>query len=106
MGEPADAAEVPPAAAERRDEPAPSTPEALMGAFLDGDARAFDELFRLLSPRVVRFLRYLCGDLRVAEDLAQTTFLKVHRARESYQRGAPLEPWVFAIARRTFLDHR
>ena len=82
------------------------SPEALMEAFLDGDARAFDALFRRLSPRVVAFLRYLSGDPRLAEDLAQTTFLKMHRARDTYQRGLALEPWVFAIARRTFLDHR
>lgn len=80
--------------------------ERLMEAFLDGNTRAFDELFRRLSPRVVRMLAYMSRDTRLAEDLAQTTFLKVHRARDTYQRGAPVEPWVFAIARRTFLDHR
>jgi RNA polymerase sigma-70 factor (ECF subfamily) len=101
MRDSSDAAEAAPS-----DAPSPGSPEALMEAFLDGDARAFDDLFRALSPRVVRLLRYLSGDPLLAEDLAQTTFLKVHRARESYQRGAPIEPWVFAIARRTFLDHR
>ena len=80
--------------------------EGLMEAFLDGDTKAFDELFRRLSPRIVGFLRGMSGDARLAEDLAQTTFLKVHRARATYQRGAPIEPWIFAIARRTFIDHR
>jgi RNA polymerase sigma-70 factor (ECF subfamily) len=87
----------------------PGTPkplERLMDEFLDGDPRAFDEIFRRVAPRVVGLLRAMSGDPRLAEDLAQTTFLKVHRARDSYQRGAPLEPWVFAIARRTFIDHR
>ncbi len=80
--------------------------EQLMELFLDGDRRAFDEIFRRVAPRVVGMLRAMSGDARLAEDLAQTTFLKVHRARDSYQRGAPLEPWVFAIARRTFIDHK
>ena len=40
------------------------------------------------------------------EDLVQVTFSKIHRARESYMRGAPLLPWVLAIARRSFLDER
>lgn len=80
--------------------------EQLMNQFLDGDARAFDEIFRRVSPRVVGMLRAMSGDPRLAEDLAQTTFLKVHRARASYQRGAPLEPWIFAIARRSFIDHK
>ena len=77
-----------------------------MEAFLDGDTKAFDELFRRLSPRVVGFLRGMSGDARLAEDLAQTTFLKVHRARATYQRGAPIEPWIFAIARNLTLSHR
>lgn len=77
-----------------------------MNEFLDGDVRAFDEIFRRVAPRVVGMLRAMTGDTRLAEDLAQTTFLKVHRARETYQRGAPLEPWIFAIARRTFLDDK
>lgn len=79
---------------------------ARMEAVLAGDVRAFEGLYRALAPRVRGFLRGLCGDDRAAEDLTQTTFLKIHRARHTYQRGAPVEPWVFAIARRTWLDHR
>jgi RNA polymerase sigma-70 factor (ECF subfamily) len=77
-----------------------------MEAFLDGDARAFDALYRRLSPKVAALLRYLSGDARAAEDLCQTTFLKVCRARDTWLRGAPVEPWVYAIARRTLIDHR
>ena len=77
-----------------------------MKAFLGGDERAFEALYRTLAPRVKGFLRGLSGDERTAEDLTQTTFLKVHRARQTYQLGAPVEPWIFAIARRTWLDHR
>ena len=77
-----------------------------MEGVLSGDARAFEGLYLALAPRVRGFLRGLCGDERTAEDLTQTTFLKIHRARHTYQRGAPVEPWVFAIARRTWLDHR
>ncbi len=79
---------------------------ARMEAVLAGDARAFEAVYRSLAPRVKGFLRGLSGDERAAEDLTQTTFLKVHRARHTYQLGAPVEPWVFAIARRTWLDHR
>lgn len=77
-----------------------------MEAFLDGDARAFDAMFRALSPKVMNLLRYMSGDARLAEDLTQVTFLKVFRARDTWRRGSAVEPWVFAIARRSFLDHR
>lgn len=80
--------------------------EALMEALLDGDARAFETLYARLAPRVRGLFRALGADARAAEDLTQTTFLKVHRARESYRRGAPVEPWVFAIARRSLIDSR
>jgi RNA polymerase sigma-70 factor (ECF subfamily) len=80
--------------------------EALMEAFLDGDALAFERLFRQLSPRVRAVLYSLCGDLQLAEDLTQTVFLKLYRARSGYQRGMLVAPWVFAIARNAFFDHR
>jgi RNA polymerase sigma-70 factor (ECF subfamily) len=79
--------------------------EGCMEAFLQGDARGFERVYRRLAPRLRGFLRGLCGDPRLAEDLTQTTVLKVHQARETYRLGAPVEPWVFAIARRTWLDH-
>lgn len=81
-------------------------PETLMLAFLDGEARAFEQLFRLISPRVAAALRHMCGDARLAEDLTQTVFMKLYRARAGYQRGMHVMPWVFAIARNTYLDHR
>lgn len=77
-----------------------------MEQFLDGDIRGFDALYRGMAHRVRGLLRGLCGDPRLAEDLVQTTFLKVHAARDTFHRGAPVEPWVFAIARRTWLDQR
>jgi RNA polymerase sigma factor (sigma-70 family) len=79
--------------------------EACMESFLQGDARGFERLYRRMAPRLRGFLRGLCGDPGIAEDLTQVTFLKVHQARDTYRPGAPVEPWVFAIARRTWLDH-
>ena len=82
------------------------SPEHLMELFLNGDARAFERLFRQLSPRVMAALVHMSGDARLAEDLTQTVFLKLYRSRAGYQRGMLVMPWVFAIARNTFIDHR
>ena len=76
-----------------------------MAAFLDGDARAFEALFRELGPRIASALTRMSGDRRLAEDLCQSVFLKLYRARSSYERGMLLTPWVFAMARNTYLDH-
>jgi RNA polymerase sigma-70 factor, ECF subfamily len=77
---------------------------ALMGRYCDGDADAFRQLYARLAPRLLGYLVRMVRDRAGAEDLVQQTFLKVHRARAAYVRGADPVPWIFAIAHRTFLD--
>ena len=77
-----------------------------MLAYVAGDALAFDQLYRRMAPQLFAYLVRLTRDRPRAEDLLQVTFTKLHRARASYLRGAPLLPWVLAIARRSFLDER
>jgi len=76
----------------------------LMERYVDGDAGAFRELYQLLAPRLYGYLVRMARDRAVADDLLQLTFLKVHRARSAYVRGADPVPWIYAIAHRTFLD--
>lgn len=80
--------------------------EALMERYVDGEAEAFDALYRQVAPKLLGYLLRLTRHRERAEDLVQVTFAKVHRARDSYLRGAPLLPWVLAIARRSFYDER
>jgi RNA polymerase sigma-70 factor (ECF subfamily) len=80
------------------------TEEALMAAYVAGDKRAFGELFARLGPRVHGFFMRAFGNTAVADDLLQTTFLKLHRARADYRPDLPLRPWVFAIAARVRTD--
>jgi RNA polymerase sigma factor (sigma-70 family) len=72
--------------------------ERLMARYAAGDMDAFQRLFSLLGPRVRGFFLRSFSDPTVADDLMQTTFLKLHRARASYQPQLPLKPWVFTIA--------
>lgn len=76
----------------------------LMGRYCDGDAAAFRELYALVAPRVYGYLLKMARQKAVAEDLLQQTFMKVHRARGAYVRGADPVPWIYAIAHRTFID--
>ena len=69
-----------------------------MSAYVAGDRRAFERLFALLAPRVHGFFVRCFGSTDVADDLLQTTFLKLHRARASYSLDRPLKPWLFTIA--------
>ncbi len=92
--------------AEDRENTEDDSVEDLMRAYVDGSAPAFDALYRRVSPRLFGYLLRLTRNRERAEDLLQITFTKIHRARASYLLGAPLLPWVLAIARRSFYDER
>jgi RNA polymerase sigma-70 factor (ECF subfamily) len=79
-----------------RDEDA--TEEDLMLAYAAGDEQAFRRLFAALAPSVHRFFLRSFRDRSMCDELLQTTFLRVHRGRASYQAGMPLRPWLFTIA--------
>src|SRR5690349_4312641 len=79
-------------------------PRDLMQRYQDGDAAAFRELYALVAPRLLGYLVKMARNRAQADDLLQQTFLKVHRARSAYVRGADPVPWIYAIAHRTFLD--
>jgi RNA polymerase sigma-70 factor (ECF subfamily) len=79
-------------------------PRELMARYQDGDATAFRELYAQVAPRLLGYLMKMARSRAVAEDLVQQTFLKVHRARGAYVRGADPLPWIYSIAHRTFID--
>jgi RNA polymerase sigma-70 factor (ECF subfamily) len=78
--------------------------EELMDRYLAGDRAAFAALFGMLAPRVHGFFLRSFGARDVADDLLQTTFLKLHRARDTFRPGAKVRPWVFGIAARVRAD--
>jgi DNA-directed RNA polymerase specialized sigma24 family protein len=77
-----------------------------MGAAQSGDGRAYETLLREILPHVRDFIRISIPDEASAEDVAKTVLLSVHRARHSYRREQPFEPWLFAIVRKTVADFR
>src|SRR3954470_6830777 len=75
-----------------------------MEQYIDGDANAFRELYALVAPKLLGYLMRMTRQRASADDLLQQTFLKVHRARAAYVRGADPVPWIYSIAHRTFID--
>jgi RNA polymerase sigma-70 factor, ECF subfamily len=69
-----------------------------MAKYAKGDRSAFEQLFNLLAPQIHSFFLRSFSDRTVADDLTQTTFLKLHRGRASYRSDLPLKPWIFTIA--------
>jgi len=80
--------------------------QAQMVAYQAGRVEAFDALYAVLAPELRSYLRAACRDPARAEDLVQETFLRLHRARATYQPGLPVRPWVRGIARRVVLMDR
>lgn len=70
----------------------------LMLRVREGDDAAFGRLVENYQDRLVGLLTHLVGQRDVAEDLAQETFLRVHRARKGYQPTAKFSTWLFRIA--------
>lgn len=83
--------------------PSPMAREAtqLMLAVKSGDRTAFDDLVGRLRPRAFRVAHALVGSRDDAMELAQETFLKVYKARDSFQEGEPFLPWFHRILRNT-----
>ena len=65
---------------------------------LRGDADAFGALVVRYQSRVIRVAGRLLGDAQEAEDVAQETFLRAHRALTTFDLARPLGPWLFRIA--------
>jgi RNA polymerase sigma-70 factor (ECF subfamily) len=70
----------------------------------DGDGDAFAELVRRHAPRVRALCAATLGGPGEAEDAAQETFLKAHRALSRYSGEASFGTWLHRIAVNHCLD--
>jgi len=85
-------------------EPVEASDETLMAAYAADDPRAFERLLPRFAPRLWGYFAKTFRDRSVADDLYQTTILKLHGARKRYHVGAPFRPWLFGIAARVRAD--
>jgi RNA polymerase sigma factor (sigma-70 family) len=87
-------------------EPEPRTDEALMRAYGDGDADAFEALYARHKAATYRyFLRHAGGHAATAEELHQDLWLKVVGARRRYEAQAKFSTWLYTLARHRMVDH-
>ena len=84
----------------------PDSDEALMEQFCEGNAAAFDTLFSRHAPAVRGYLARLVGSTASADDLTQTAFLSLVRARGRFLKGSRFKPWLYAIATNAARDSR
>lgn len=72
--------------------------EQLFQRYTDGDTAVFSVLMARYEPRIQGFLRKRLNDEERVQDLTQDTFLRIHRARESYDPGRKFSTWIHTIA--------
>jgi RNA polymerase sigma-70 factor (ECF subfamily) len=70
----------------------------LMLRVRDGDEESFRVLLERHRNPVIRFVYRMVQDQAVAEELSQEVFLRVYRARGTYEPTARFTTWLFRIA--------
>lgn len=76
----------------------------LMLRVKQGDDAAFQELVEAYQDRVVAIFTNIVGNHDSAEDLAQDVFLRIYRARLTYEPAAKFSTWLFRIANNLALN--
>jgi RNA polymerase sigma-70 factor (ECF subfamily) len=62
------------------------------------DALEFERLYQIYAPGVRLYIRRLCGDSELADDLLQETFVKAYRALPRTRPDLSPRPWLYKIA--------
>ena len=70
----------------------------VVGAFLDGEERAYGELVDRYQTRLLNFIFRTIGDRERAEDLVQEVFIRVYRHLHRFDRSKKFSTWIYTIA--------
>jgi RNA polymerase sigma-70 factor (ECF subfamily) len=70
----------------------------------NGDRNAFSELVRMHAQGVLNVIYRMCGDMQIAEDAAQETFIQAWLRLSSYRPRTSLRNWLYRIAVNTAID--
>ena len=65
----------------------------------------FEEVYREYFKDVFLFMRALCRDEELSEEIAQETFVKALSSIESYDEKKDIRAWLFTIARNTYYTY-
>jgi len=70
----------------------------------NGDRNAFSELVRIHAQGVLNVVYRMCGDMLIAEDASQETFIRAWQNLSSYRPQTPLRNWLYRIAFNAGMD--
>ncbi|MDX1508161.1 MAG: RNA polymerase sigma factor [Woeseiaceae bacterium] len=78
---------------------------ALMLRYKDGDAEAFETLYRRHNDALYRYLLRLCRHRDTAEDIFQEAWGKIIASRDRYRPTAKFTTFLYRVAHNCFIDH-
>lgn len=67
-------------------------------------AGAFEQLYATYQPAVLRYLLGMCGEVALAEELTQETFVRAATNLLFFRGESAISTWLFRIARNTYLS--
>ena len=79
--------------------------EQLMLAYREGDAGAFEQLYRRHKGALFRFVLRSVRDRATAEELYQEIWMRAIEARGRYEVQAKFTTWLYTIAHNRLVDH-
>ena len=79
--------------------------EQLMLAYREGDAGAFEALYRRHRGALYRFVARSVRERATAEELYQEIWMRVIEARGRYEAQAKFTTWLYTIAHNRLVDH-
>jgi RNA polymerase sigma-70 factor, ECF subfamily len=81
------------------------TDEVVLKKYLEGDERAFTELYERYWPRVFMGLRRRVESEAIAEEIVQEAFLKVFRYAHRFDFSRSFATWMFVITINLLRNH-
>ena len=77
---------------------------AMMARIQQGDSEAYRRFLDEVGPVLYSFVRRRVFNPELVADVYQEVLLTLHKARNTYEPGRPLGPWLFTVARNSLLD--
>lgn len=76
----------------------------LVAEFKKGNESAYNALYHKYKPKLYNFIFKFTRNIEWAEDITQTTFMKVFEKIDLYSEEDLFKAWLFAIAKNHFIN--
>lgn len=73
--------------------------------FLAGDNSGLTEVIAAYKDGLVLYLTGFVGNIAIAEELTEETFVKLVLKRPSFYQNSAFKTWIYSIARNTAIDY-